>query len=218
MIKDMGVSTILMCCLCLASFSTTSTIAKEREKGTLITLLCKPVGKRSIIVGKFLGILAALSCAFLVMGAFLIISLGIKGSFEYHRGFFHSLSDVGYSTLLVLFFSFLQVAIIASIALAGSVYLPAVSNLCVCLFVYVMGHLICSFQNFFNIHESIFLWYMPLFFIFLPNLGSFTISGVGNISESFHLSYMISLAVYAILYITLITILAVELFDKRECK
>ena len=58
MIRDMGISTITMCCLTLASLSAANTISKELEKGTIVTLLSKPIGKHAIIVGKFLGILA----------------------------------------------------------------------------------------------------------------------------------------------------------------
>lgn len=53
MIKEMGISTITICCLCLASLSAANTISKEIEKGTIMTLLSKPVDKGSVLFGKF---------------------------------------------------------------------------------------------------------------------------------------------------------------------
>ncbi|MCF6157825.1 MAG: hypothetical protein E3K32_04480 [wastewater metagenome] len=210
MIKEMGISTIMICCLCLASLCATNAISKEREKGTFITLLCKPIDKRSILFGKFLGILGVISFVFFIMGGVLILSLSMKGFIEYHNGFFSSLVDIGCHTLLDLLFAFLQVAIICSIAISGSVFFTMVSNLSFCVFVFVVG-------NFASFFENALLWYASFFFVFFPNLGYFNTLSAGNTFENIGLSYILLSIVYAILYITLVLTLALDFFDKREC-
>ena len=45
MVREMGISTITICCLCLASLSAANAISREIEKGTIMTLLSKPVNK-----------------------------------------------------------------------------------------------------------------------------------------------------------------------------
>jgi len=129
MIREMGISTITICCLCLASLCAANAISREIEKGTIMTLLSKPVSKKSILLGKFFGILGVIFLAFMVMGVFMTVSLCVKDSLDYHTSLSTSFAKVGCATLFQLIFSFLQVAIMCTIAIAGSIYLPLVSNL-----------------------------------------------------------------------------------------
>src|SRR3989337_1298606 len=109
MIREMGISTITICCLCLASLSAANAISREIEKGTIVTLLSKPVNKKTILLGKFFGIQAAIFLAFITMGFFLIVSLCVKHSLEYHVGFLSSFANVGSVVFFQLLISFFQV-------------------------------------------------------------------------------------------------------------
>src|SRR3990172_956878 len=176
MIREMGISTITICCLCLASLCAANAISREIEKGTIMTLLSKPVSKKSILLGKFFGILG------------------------------------------VIFLAFMVVAIMCTIAIAGSIYLPLVSNLSCCMFIYIIGNLMHFFQYLFQENEGGFSWYVTVFYVFFPNMEGFSIVGMGNWSgKPFGLGYMVLLALYAILYMTFVTTLACEFFDKKEC-
>jgi ABC-type transport system involved in multi-copper enzyme maturation permease subunit len=216
MIKEMGVSTIMLCCLCLASLSATSTVSLERERSTLITLLCKPVDKRSVLLGKFFGIVGVVFFACMTMGFFLTLSLTIKGSPECHKGFVASLVNIGGLVFLELLFSFLQVAIICSIAILGSIYLPMVSNLVLCMVLYVIGNLAQSFHGIFQGNGSVsaLVWFLSFFFVIFPNLSDFS-STVG-IFERIGFAYIALLVLYTILYITFVITMACELFDRKE--
>lgn len=63
MIKDMGLSTILLCGLLLAAFSASSVVYQEVENKTLLVILCKPVSRSSFIIGKYIGVLLGLLAA-----------------------------------------------------------------------------------------------------------------------------------------------------------
>ena len=60
MVKDMGLSTILLTGLLLAAFSASSVIYQEVENKTLLTVISKPVSRSSFIIGKYLGLLLGL--------------------------------------------------------------------------------------------------------------------------------------------------------------
>ena len=182
-----------------------------------MTLLSKPVNKKSILLGKFFGILAVVFPAFMAMGIFLIVSLCVKDSLDYHISLSTSFAKVGYATIFRLVFSFLQVAIMCTIAIAGSIYLPLVSNLSCCMFIYVLGNLMHFFQGLFQGNESGFSWYVTVFYVFFPNMEGFSIMGMGSWSEKpFSLGYMVLLGLYAILYMAFVTTLACEFFDKKS--
>lgn len=57
MIKDMGLSTILLCSLFLAVFSASNVIYREVENKTILTIISKPVNRYSFIIGKYTGVL-----------------------------------------------------------------------------------------------------------------------------------------------------------------
>jgi ABC-type transport system involved in multi-copper enzyme maturation permease subunit len=216
MIKEMGVSTITICCLCLSSLSAANTITREIEKGTIMTLLSKPVDKHSILLGKFFGILASVSLIFILMGVLLTVSLCIKESLDYRIGVLTSFARVGYPTGLQLVFSFLQIAIMCAIATAGSVFLPMLSNLSSCIGIYVIGNLINFFHRTLQMNGG--RWYLSFFFFLFPNFEEFSTLGVENRFETFSLSYMAVLTIYAMLYIMFVIVLALALFDRKECR
>lgn len=217
MIKEMGISTVTICCLCLASLSAANTISKEIEKGTILTLLSKPVDKGSVLLGKFLGILVAVSLIFMFMGFFLTVSVCIKESLDYHIGLIAAFERIGYSVVFQLILAFLQVAIMSAIATAGSVYLPMISNLCCCIVIYLMGNLISFFQGMLQINGGDTPWYLTSFFVIFPNLEEFSPLAVGNGAVSLSLIHMGLLTLYAMLYITFVIVLTLILFDRKEC-
>ncbi len=217
MIREMGVSTVTICCLCLTSLSATNTISGEIEKGTMMTLLSKPVDRRSVLLGKFFGILTAVSLIFAMMSLFLMISLSVKESLDYHAGLLTAFERVGSSTVIQLIFSFLQVAIMCAIATAGSLYLPMISNLICCVVVFVLGNLINYFHGMLMSEGGI-PWYVMLFFTFIPNLERFSTIGLDSKFGSFSLSYLALLLIYAIVYIAFVIVLTFELFDRKECQ
>lgn len=218
MIKEMGISTITICCLCLASLSAANTISKEIEKGTIMTLLSKPVDKGSVLFGKFLGILVAVSSVFMMMGLFLTVSLCIRESLDYHTGLLTAFERVGYSTVFQLMFAFLQVAIMCAIATAGSVYLPMISNLSCCIVIYVIGNVISFFQDVLQMNGGGTRWYLTFFGIFFPNLEEFSAIGVENKFGSLSLYHMVLLMIYALLYIMFVIVLSFVFFDRKECR
>lgn len=217
MIKEMGISTITICCLCLASLCATNALSTEIEKGTLITLLSKPISKKAILLGKFFGILCVVLFTCTIMGIILIFSLSVKDARYFHTSLFSSFVSVSYSTFFQFLFSFLQVSIMCSIAVAGSLYLPMAANVSLCVSIYIIGNLMNLFYNLLQGSEGGFPWCISLLCVIFPNLESFSSISMGNWVEKFSVGYMALLITYAILYITLVITLALHFFDSKEC-
>jgi len=66
-IRQMSVASTLMCGVVIAVFTASAVLAEEIENRTVLTLLAKPVRRYELILGKFLGIMMAISAAFVVM-------------------------------------------------------------------------------------------------------------------------------------------------------
>lgn len=71
---DMGLATIFLCGLVIAAFVATSVVTREIENKTVLTLVSKPVGRPVFVLGKYLGVAAAILAAAIIMScAFLLI-------------------------------------------------------------------------------------------------------------------------------------------------
>ncbi len=56
LIKDMGLSTILLTGLLIGAFSSANVIHKEIENRTVLTIISKPIRRSSFLLGKYLGV------------------------------------------------------------------------------------------------------------------------------------------------------------------
>ena len=76
LLLDLGLSTLLLSGLFLSVFSATGVLTREVENKTILTLLSKPVGRPTVIAGKYAGLLAALAVAFYL--CFLVFLLTMR--------------------------------------------------------------------------------------------------------------------------------------------
>jgi ABC-2 type transport system permease protein len=73
LLADMGLSTLALIGLLLAAFTATGVITSELENRTVLTVVSKPVTRPLFVLGKFLGVLAALCVAYWILAlAFLM--------------------------------------------------------------------------------------------------------------------------------------------------
>lgn len=71
---DMGLATIFLCGLVIAAFVATSVVTREIENKTVLALVSKPVGRPVFVIGKYVGVAAALLVAAVILScAFLLI-------------------------------------------------------------------------------------------------------------------------------------------------
>lgn len=77
--KDVGLATLLMYGLLASVFSATSVITREIESHTVLTVVSKPVSRPVFLLGKYLGVCAAvlLGYYFLCLVLFLMVRHGI---------------------------------------------------------------------------------------------------------------------------------------------
>ena len=66
LLTELGLSTLLLSGLFLASFSATSVLTREIENKTVLTVVSKPVSRPVFLAGKYLGLLMALVLAYYI--------------------------------------------------------------------------------------------------------------------------------------------------------
>lgn len=64
LLVDLGLSTMFLAGLLMAAFTATSVLSREIENKTVLTVVSKPVTRPQVVLGKFLGVSAALTTAY----------------------------------------------------------------------------------------------------------------------------------------------------------
>jgi hypothetical protein len=78
LLKDLGLSTLLLTGLFLAAFSAAGILSREIENKTVLTVISKPVSRPLFIVGKFAGLSGALAVAFYLCGIVFLLTMRHK--------------------------------------------------------------------------------------------------------------------------------------------
>lgn len=72
---QLGVSWISVILTLLAAFTATGVLVREIEDKTVLTIISKPVGRPAFILGKFLGVFAAVLVAWTILSLFFLMSI-----------------------------------------------------------------------------------------------------------------------------------------------
>jgi hypothetical protein len=72
---DVGLGTVFVCALLIAAFLATAVMSREIENKTVLTVVSKPVGRASVVIGKYLGVSGALLLATAGMLLFLLLAI-----------------------------------------------------------------------------------------------------------------------------------------------
>jgi len=75
MLREIGLSTLVLTGLFIAIFSATAALTEEIETKTITTVLSKPIGRPTFILGKFLGVTAAVALAHYICTTALLMTV-----------------------------------------------------------------------------------------------------------------------------------------------
>jgi len=79
MTKDMGLATMFLAGVLLAAFGASNVVSEEIENHTALTVMSKPVGRFEFVIGKYLGVLGAVTAAFYLMSLCLALIVALGG-------------------------------------------------------------------------------------------------------------------------------------------
>ncbi|MBN2375671.1 MAG: hypothetical protein JXD22_04680 [Sedimentisphaerales bacterium] len=98
LLKDIGLSTIMLAGMLLAVFAATSVVSEEIENKTALTVISKTVGRGMFVLGKFIGIVGAVILAeyLLCLVLLMVIRHGVmQDSADKHDSVIMTLGSVG---------------------------------------------------------------------------------------------------------------------------
>lgn len=215
-IVDLGLSSISIFGLLIAVFIGISLVYKEIDKRTVYALLAKPIHRRDLILGKYLGLLFTLLVNVAVMAAGLMLTLAYYGETGV-QAYLHLLPAI--------YLIFLSLMLTTALALLFSTFsTPALSAL-FALFLWVIGHFNSDLLGIGRLTESTAMkWLGGFLYYLLPNFSNFETIDSRNIIQSAAYAKPVDpiaigwITIYGLIYSSLLVALAAAIFSRRDLK
>jgi ABC-type transport system involved in multi-copper enzyme maturation permease subunit len=221
MVKDEGLSLILVISAFFAVWTASGSIAEEIEGRTALTLLSKPVGRRQFIIGKFAGILIPVAIMFVVLGAVFLCSVSYKAVYDARETASPEPSAEQCTAELVqvapgLALSFMETVVLAAISVAISTRLAMMANLLICFSIYFLGNLVPLLANSAVGKNEYVRFIADIQAAIFPVLDNFNISAGIATGQHVPVSYLGWAALYCVLYSLVALLVALLLFEDRD--
>jgi len=209
-IVDLGLSAMLLFGVFIAIFVGVGLVYKEIERRTIYAIFAKPVGRGEFLVGKYLGLCLTLLVNVVVMG------IGVSLALMYvSRGWDPLIANLWPAVFLI----YLELMILTGIALLFSSFSsPALSAL-LTFFVFVIGHFSADLKSLsISLGSTSARALFGALYYLLPNLTNYSFITPAAHGNSPPPALVATVAVYALVYITIILALATLIFSRRNFK
>lgn len=221
MLKECGLTTILICGLLIATWTASTSIADEIEGKTAMTLLSKPINRRQFILGKYVGILQTVLLYMIPVSIIFALLIFYKVGYDAREsskevpGMMERIPDV-LQILPGLLLTYLEVAILGAVSVAISTRLPFVVNMSICFPIYVIGNLTPQLVQAGAIQYEFVTFMAKLISVVLPGLEWFNMSTAISTGTLVPPLYLATAMLYAMCYIGAAIFLAFILFEDRD--
>ena len=196
----------------MAIFTTLGTIYTEVDKGTILAVVTKPVKRREIIFGKWIGHVTMMGGYVLLMGFMLWLTVMLDSGTLVPEFF----PVIGLITL--------NVVAMVTVTLTLSTFLPVIANVIFAVLIYLTASNVRIITEIGDTSDSAVLWTIANLFRLTMPIGevsdlvdSILLSGTrGEVEQAFTPHSWIFL--YEIGYITLAVLLATWIFRRRDLR
>jgi ABC-type transport system involved in multi-copper enzyme maturation permease subunit len=221
MMKDTGFSLILVFCLIQLMWAAGTSVSDEIEGRTALTVLSKPIGRRSFLLGKFMGISWVVFLLFAAMSVAFVISVAYKPIYD-GRELSKAVTDwqpcfreiqLSFPGLILVL---LEVLLLTAVSVAVSTRLGLLANFTVCSTIYVLGHLTPTLVQSSLGQFPIVRFFARLIATVVPNLEAFNITAAIAADAVVPLAYLVYAFVYCIIYSVIAMLMAFFLFEDRD--
>jgi ABC-type transport system involved in multi-copper enzyme maturation permease subunit len=204
-----------------AVWSASTSVSEEIDGKTALTLLSKPVHRRSFIIGKMLGVFWLVMFIFVVLGSWELLWVAYKPIYDARESsleppMWQQCHYEVMQTLPGLAMAFFQAVVIGAIAVALATRLPLIANFTICFAIYLLGHLtptiVASAEGGLPLVE----FFSQLISAIVPNLNLFSMEAAIDSDVTVPWTVLASVLVYTLLYFLLATVLGLLLFEDRD--
>lgn len=203
-LKGFGLAGIYLFGSVITIFLGASVISREMERRTLYFIVSKPVSRSQFVLGKFLGLCAAVLLVIAAMGAVYVGVIAVN-----HGGWdILGLEAIGFQTLETL-------VMLAALTFCSVIAPPLASTLIGVMALFVghsLGSVLASAQH----AEGAFLWFVRFVYYVFPNLEKFDIRNAAAHGMGVSGASALFAAVYALAYGAAMLGFAIAFMKRKE--
>ncbi|MFH1227310.1 MAG: hypothetical protein V1701_05340 [Planctomycetota bacterium] len=229
MVREVGLAAIVFGLILIAILTANQVITQEIERLTVMMLFSKPVRRSEFILGKFVGIVVALFLAAVVMGLVYIlvywykegkpqIDLMVRQGKPFSAGLFHFIRGDGWLLVKGVYLCFMQVVLLTSFAVLIATYFPLVITGIGCFVIFAVGHISDYLYHSLNEGGAAEPLFGQLVTLILPNFTILNVSSLVSTMTPISLKYIALATVYTVIYCTIVLLVTIAIFGKREIK
>ncbi|MCA9158961.1 MAG: hypothetical protein KDA51_12070 [Planctomycetales bacterium] len=221
LLKDCGITTIMLLAAFQGVWSASSSISEEIEGKTALTVLSKPIQRRSFVIGKFLGIFWLLMLMFVVLGTLELTAVAYKPIYDSRETSeamptWQQCHLEMTRTIPGLAMAFMQSVVLMAVSVALATRLPQLANLAICFAIYVVGNLTTSLVSSTQDGFEIVKFVSSLVATIIPILEHFSLQAAIDAGKPITMSLLSGNLIYCLLYVMLAMFLALLLFEDRD--
>jgi len=190
-------------------------VPNEIEKRTIYTILSKPVKRHEFLIGKFLGGLATVFVNIFLMGILFVVGVALFKDPHHHVRL-----DILQGVLMIFF----QMMLVNALAVMFSVFTSPFVNFFLTFAVYILGSMSAITESLGGAsangqRSAAVQWIFKAVHFLVPNFANFNVQNpiihpevvIQNMGK-----YMAINILYAIIYSTIMLLIAILVFDRRE--
>jgi ABC-type transport system involved in multi-copper enzyme maturation permease subunit len=217
-IKDLGLAAISLIGLLVAVFIGVGLVWKEVERRSIYSVLPKPIRRVEFILGKYCGLAGTLLVVVAVMTATYYLVLGVLGSTfpDTARAAWPApATDPGLLTAILLIF--VELMLVTAIALFFSTFSSPFLSMVLTVAVWVIGTLSADLRNADAFLDSglAIIFLRGLYYV-LPNFAAFDVKLQVVHGLDVPWTYVVTTALYGVLYTAFVLTGAALIFQRRE--
>lgn len=221
LLKDCGITIIMLIAAFQGVWSASSSVSEEIEGRTALTVLSKPIQRRSFVIGKFMGLFWLLALMFVVLGALELVAVAYKPLYDAKESSLDMPTwQICYTemwkTLPGLLMGFMQAVLLTAVSVALATRLPLLANLSICFAIYLIGNLSTSIVSSTAETFAIVEFIAQLVATVIPILEHFQMQSAIDADKTISGSLLSGNLIYCLLYVMLAMFLALILFEDRD--
>ncbi len=221
MLKDAGLNVLKVASIIVAIWGASTTVADEIEGKTALTVLSKPISRRSFVIGKFLGISWTVALMYLLLGLLFLAVVSYKSVYDAREMSKDAPTwEICYlevmGTVPPLALSFLEAMVLAAISVAISTRLPMLANFTICFALYALGHLTPTITGQTQEHFAIVKFFGQLISVIVPGLEAYDVHSAIDTGLRVPGMYVLMVTGYTAIFAVIALLLALLLFEDRD--
>lgn len=207
-IVNLGLSVVLLFGAFISIFVGVGLVSKEIERRTVYAIFSKPIGRGEFIIGKYLGLCLTLLVNIVVMG------LGISLALIYVGGT-NLIASVWQAILLIYF----ELTILTAISILFSSFSSPTLSALLTFLIFIIGHFSSALNQLAETLGSAGAkFFFAAIYYILPNLSFFGFATNASHGELASLSFFAVAFLYALVYVSVLLLIATFIFSRRNFK